>query len=95
MSDIKLFFDENCGPTGLQTVSAAEFGVRIAKAFYESKSSTALFFIQQAFTDCEDDNGIHWELFNKLLTRITTDDQSKPETTNAEEPQGNEARKYS
>lgn len=53
-----------------QTVSAAEFGRRIAQVLYDSKSSTATFFMQQAFKDCEDDNGILWELFDKMLTRI-------------------------
>jgi hypothetical protein len=66
-----------------ETITADEFGRRIAQAFHDSKSSTALFFIQQAFKDCEDDNGIYWEMFNKMLTRIKseplpTEGETKP-----------------
>lgn len=52
-------------------VTAEEFGVRIAKCFHENRSSNAIHFIQQAFLDCEDDNGIYWEAFDKMLTRLT------------------------
>lgn len=61
-----------------ETVTAEEFGRRIAQCFHDSKSSTALFFIQQAFEDCEDDNGIYWEMFDKMLTRIKAE-TAKPD----------------
>jgi hypothetical protein len=63
----------------MRTITAEEFGMRIAKTFYDSRSSTAIFFIQQAFSDCEDDNGILWEAFDSMLTRLkeTSDTEAK------------------
>ena len=60
----------------LETVTAAEFGLRIARAFNASKSSTTIFFIQQAFKDYEDDNGLSWDLFQRLLDRLESEAES-------------------
>lgn len=57
----------------MQTISAAEFGRRMARTFAESKSSTAIFFIQQAFADTEDDIGIFWDEFRDMLARLEKD----------------------
>ncbi len=54
----------------MQTMTAEEFGRRIAQTFYDNKSSTAIFFIQQSLKDCEDDNGIQWDAFKEMLQRI-------------------------
>jgi hypothetical protein len=54
----------------MRTITAEEFGLRIARVFLESKSSTAIFFMQRAFADCDDDNGIFWEAFRDMLTRL-------------------------
>lgn len=59
----------------MKTVSAAEFGRRIAKAFDESRSSTTLFFMQQAFSDCEDDNGLMWTAFQNMLDRFIAEEE--------------------
>ncbi len=53
-----------------KTVTADEFGRRVAKAFDESRSSTTIHFMQLAFKDCEDDNGLMWEPFQEMLTRF-------------------------
>jgi hypothetical protein len=54
----------------LQSVTPAEFGLRIARAFNESRSSSTIFFIQQAFKDIEDDNGLSWALFQEMFDRF-------------------------
>jgi hypothetical protein len=55
----------------MRTITAEEFGIRMAQALFASKSSTAIFFIQQALADCEDDYvGIFWEEFKAMLTRL-------------------------
>lgn len=54
----------------LETITAKEFGVRMAKVFDDSRSSACIFYIQQAFQDCDDDVGIMWEPFKQMLTRF-------------------------
>jgi hypothetical protein len=54
----------------MRTITADEFGIRIAQAFLDSRSSTAIFFMQQAFKDCEDDNGLMWKEFENMLERL-------------------------
>lgn len=54
----------------MESVSAAEFGKRIASVMLQTRSSHSIFLIQQAFLDCEDDNGIMWEPLEKMLTRF-------------------------
>jgi hypothetical protein len=59
----------------MQTVSASEFGVRIAEAFLSSRSSTTTFFVQQAFKDCHDDNGLMWGPFEEMFERLKEENE--------------------
>lgn len=61
----------------MRSISAAEFGIRLAKVFNENRSSTAIFFIQQALTDTEDDLGLYWEEFESMLARLSKEDGNK------------------
>ena len=57
----------------MRSITAADFGRRVAEAFLESSSSTAVFFIQQALKDSEDDVGLYWEEFRDMLTRFSAE----------------------
>ena len=74
----------------LRTVTAEEFGRRVAQTFWESKSSTAVFFIQQAFADYEDDIGIFWTEFESMLTRISQPSSSTSDTQLSQEADNGE-----
>jgi hypothetical protein len=57
----------------IDSMTADEFGRRIAKTILESSSSSAFFFVQKALEDIEP-FGVEWEEARNLLERISKEE---------------------
>ena len=54
----------------LPEITATDFGVRIAKAFLDIRSSNVWFFTQQAYKDVDGFEELEWSDVEELLKKV-------------------------
>ena len=69
----------------LNTITAEEFGKRMAAVALDLRSSHVTFMIQQAFKDLSE-FGIEWKPLENFLTRIANQTQNRKEKPSHEAP---------